>query len=215
MTHGREQGTPLNIERFYSLGRGAMMSRQALLVMDYQAGVVEGFGNDQTLLERVLSGITAARSANVLVIYVRVGFRPGSPEINSSNKIFSNVKAAGDIMDENDPSTQIVPTLAPRSNEVVVTKRRVGAFAGTELETVLRSNGVDTLTLAGIATSGVVLSTLRWAADFDYKITVLADCCLDGDPEVHRLLLDKVFPAQADVLDVQEWIQRIEVVTPN
>ena len=59
--------------------------------------------------------------------------------------------------------------------------------------------------LAGIATSGVVLSTLRQAADPDYRLTVLADGCLDADPEVHRVLTEKVFPRQADVISIADW----------
>jgi nicotinamidase-related amidase len=71
---------------------------------------------------------------------------------------------------------------------------------------VLRARGIDTLVLTGIATSGVVLSTPRQAADLDYRLTVLADGCLDGDPEVHRVLTEKIFPRQADVLTVDDWI---------
>jgi nicotinamidase-related amidase len=59
--------------------------------------------------------------------------------------------------------------------------------------------------LTGIATSGVVLSTLRQAADLDYRLIVLADACLDADPEVHRVLTEKVFPRQAEVRTVAEW----------
>jgi nicotinamidase-related amidase len=87
-----------------------------------------------------------------------------------------------------------------------VTKLRVSAFAGSDLEVVLRSGGIDSLVLAGIATSGVVLSTLRQAADLDYELTVLADGCLDGDPEVHRVLTEKVFPRQADVVSIADWV---------
>ena len=70
---------------------------------------------------------------------------------------------------------------------------------------VLRAGGIDHLVLAGIATSGVVLSTLRQAADLDYRLTVLADGCLDADPEVHRVLTGKVFPRQADVGGIAGW----------
>jgi nicotinamidase-related amidase len=83
---------------------------------------------------------------------------------------------------------------------VVVTKHRVSAFAGTDLEMVLRAGGTETLVLAGLATSGVVLSTLRHAADADYRIVVVEDCCADRDPEVHRVLMEKVFPRQATVV---------------
>ncbi len=90
--------------------------------------------------------------------------------------------------------------LKSQAHEVVVTKRRVSAFSGSDLEVVLRAQGIQHLVLTGIATSGVVLSTLREAADKDYRLTVLADCCADGDEEVHRVLTTKVFPRQADVL---------------
>jgi nicotinamidase-related amidase len=94
---------------------------------------------------------------------------------------------------------EVHPTLTPKHGDVVVTKHRVSAFAGTDLEMVLRANGIETLVLAGIATSGVVLSTVRHAADSDYKLVVVEDCCSDRDAEVHRVLMEKVFPRQATV----------------
>jgi nicotinamidase-related amidase len=85
-------------------------------------------------------------------------------------------------------------------------KRRVNAFYGTDLELVLRAQRVRTLVLCGIATSGVVLSTLRDAADRDFELVVLADACGERDPDVHRLLVERVFPSQARVLPVAEWV---------
>ena len=99
--------------------------------------------------------------------------------------------------------------MAPAPGDVVVAKRRVSAFAGSDLGVVLRAGDIDTLVLTGIATSGVVLSTLRQAADLDYRLVVLADACLDGDQEVHRVLTEKVFPRQADVLTVAEWVEKV------
>ncbi|HYB16621.1 MAG TPA: isochorismatase family protein [Streptosporangiaceae bacterium] len=69
------------------------------------------------------------------------------------------------------------------------------------------------LVLAGIATSGVVLSTLRQAADLDYRLTVLADGCLDADPDVHRMLVEKVFPRQAEVVSVADWVAGLDQAT--
>jgi nicotinamidase-related amidase len=113
-----------------------------------------------------------------------------------------------------DPATEIHPDIAPREGDVVVTKRRVSAFAGSDLEVVLRSLGAETLVLAGIATSGVVLSTLRQAADLDYRLVVLADACLDRDPEVHRVLIEKVFPRQAAISTVAQWAAQDVGVAP-
>jgi Isochorismatase family len=89
-----------------------------------------------------------------------------------------------------------------------VVKKRVRAFSGSDLEVLLRSMGVNHLVLTGIATSGAVLSTLREAADRDYELTVLSDACADADEEVHRVLIGKVFPRQAEVIAVEEWARQ-------
>jgi nicotinamidase-related amidase len=177
----------------------------ALLVMDVQRGIVERFGGDPALLDRIGTALAAARSAAIPVIYVVVRFRAGYPEISQRNRAFSASRQAGRALAEGDPAAEIHPAIAPRPGDIVVTKRRVSAFAGSDLEVVLRAGGIDGLVLSGIATSGVVLSTLRYAADMDYRLSVLADCCADGDPEVQRVLLEKVFPRQATVLTAAEW----------
>jgi nicotinamidase-related amidase len=66
-------------------------------------------------------------------------------------------------------------------------------------------NDIDHLVLAGISTSGVVLSTVREAADLDYRLTVLADLCRDSDDELHRVLIEKVFPRHGEVIDSADW----------
>ncbi|MDQ2798023.1 MAG: cysteine hydrolase [Armatimonadota bacterium] len=180
-------------------------SSSALLVMDFQNGIVERIGNDPGLLGRVGGAIAAAREAEMPIIYVHVRFRAGYPEISPRNRSFSALKEGKMPMTESDLSTAIHPAVAPQAGDVVVTKRRVGAFSGSDLEVVLRAQGVTSLVLAGIATSGVVLSTLRLAADMDFEITVLSDCCADSDADVHDVLMTKVFPRQAEVLTLDEW----------
>ncbi len=174
----------------------------ALLVMDVQEGVVERLGGPD-LLARVAAAIAAARAAGVRVIYVQVGFRAGYPEVSPSNLTFAGISESGRFVEGE--SVAIDPAVAPEPGEMVVTKRRVSAFAGSDLELVLRAGGIGALVLTGIATSGVVLSTLRQAADLDFQLTVLSDACADRDEEVHRVLLEKVFPRQAVVRTVDEW----------
>lgn len=178
----------------------------ALLIMDVQQGVVQRYGQSDGLLSRLGQALTAARGAGVPAVFVRVAFRPGFPDVSPANRSFSAIAGtAGDSFGENSPATQIHPALAPRPGEPVVLKKRVSAFTGSDLEVLLRSMSVTHLLLTGIATSGVVLSTLREAADRDYQLTVLADACADADEEIHRVLLGKVFPRQAAVVTVQEW----------
>ncbi|MEV6971545.1 cysteine hydrolase [Hamadaea sp. NPDC051192] len=179
------------------------MTRTALLVMDVQAGIV-GRIADVTYLDRLTPAVAAARAVGVPVVYVVVGFRPGHPEISANNKSFGAL--ASGVFTPDDPTAAIHEAVAPRPGEVIVTKKRVSAFAGSDLELVLRAQGVGHLVLTGIATSGVVLSTLRQAADLDYRLTVLEDACADADPEVHRVLTTKVFPRQAEVTSVADWV---------
>jgi nicotinamidase-related amidase len=179
---------------------------QALLVMDVQEGIVARYADDDGLLDRLAAAIDAARGADVPVIFVRVAFRPGFPEVSPNNRSFSALTAdTADAFSE-DGGAAIHAKVAPQGDEPVVTKKRVSAFAGSDLEVILRSSGIDHLVLTGIATSGVVLSTLRQAADLDYRLTVLSDGCADRDSEVHRVLLEKLFPRQADVVTVEQWI---------
>ncbi|GAA2984470.1 MULTISPECIES: cysteine hydrolase family protein [Streptomyces] len=178
------------------------MTHSALLVMDLQKAIVDRIP-DPDYTPRPDRAVAAARRAGVPVVYVVIGFRPGHPETRSSPQFSALPDGA---FTDGDPGAVIHPDVAPRPDESIVTKKRVSAFAGSDLDLVLRGGAIDHLVLTGLATSGVVLSTLRQAADLDYRLTVLADGCGDADPEVHRVLTDKVFPRQADVTTVDAWI---------
>lgn len=176
----------------------------ALLVMDMQAGIVSMMPENTAPLSNVAKAIAEARKRKIPVIYVTVGFRPGAPEVSMSNKMFAGGKDrfANTNMDG---FMKVHHDLAPQAGEITVIKRRVSAFTGSDLQVVLSAYGISHLVLTGISTSGVVLSTLREAADKDYRLTVLSDCCADADPEVHSVLTTKVFPRQADVMTLEEW----------
>ncbi|HEY0299046.1 MAG TPA: isochorismatase family cysteine hydrolase [Arachidicoccus sp.] len=176
----------------------------ALLVMDMQSSIVAMLADSTSILSNVTKAIAKARGHGIPVIYVVVGFRQGQPEISSNNKGFAAAKERMANADMNE-WIKIHPGVAPQQNDIVITKRRVSAFTGSDLEVILRGQNIQHIVLTGIATSGVVLSTLREAADKDYSISVIADCCADTDEEVHRVLTTKVFPRQSDVITLEEW----------
>jgi nicotinamidase-related amidase len=176
--------------------------------MDVQHGIVERLGSE-ALLARLIEATAAARGSGVKVIYVKVGFREGYPELSPRSPTFARVAESESFIEGR--SSSVHEAIAPQRGDVVVTKRRVSAFSGSDLDVILRAHEIEALVLAGIATSGVVLSTLRQAADLDFALAVLADGCADGDEEVHRVLLEKVFPRQAQVLAVSEWVAALEV----
>jgi nicotinamidase-related amidase len=183
--------------------------KPALLVMDMQNGIVSRYAENGNVLLPFQKAVEAARRHAIPVIYVRVAFREGYPEICPRNKSFSQISGIGG-MTVSDTATQIHESVQPRPDEPVVTKLRISAFTGSDLEVILRSRQIDTLILSGISTSGVVLSTLREAADKDFALTVISDACLDADPEVHHVLTEKVFPRQAEVLTVDAWIDTLD-----
>jgi len=181
-----------------------MSDKSVLLVMDVQPGVVERLENKDDYLGKVRFAVDAAHNCKIPVIYVVVGFRPGFPEISARNRSFGRIKESSSAGMVNP-----LPVIDPSGSDIVVTKHRVSAFSGSDLEIILRSMEISHLVLCGIATSGVVLSTARDAADRDYKLTVISDLCADSDPEVHRLLLEKILARQADVITSDAWIKSI------
>ncbi|MEV6610238.1 isochorismatase family cysteine hydrolase [Kutzneria sp. NPDC051319] len=180
------------------------MAKTALLVMDVQRAIVSRFDSDPAYLSRLGRAIDHARAGDVTVGYVAVGFRAGHPEVSPANPTFGPMIGT-DAFTAADPGAEIHPSVAPAPGDPVFTKKRVGAFSGTDLDLALRSSGITDLVLTGISTSGCVLTTVRQAFDLDYRLTVLSDGCLDADDEVHRVLTTAVFPRQATVLTVAEW----------
>lgn len=187
-------------------------SNTALLVMDMQAGILPNLPDSASLISNVSKAIAHARNRQIPVIYVVVGFRKGAPEIATNNKGFS---ASKERFTNVDPGTfmKIDPVIEPQPDEIIVVKRRISAFTGSDLEVVLRAFGIRHLVLTGISTSGVVLSTTREAADKDYKLTILSDGCADADEEVHRVLTTKILLRQADVRTVEDWTQNLASLT--
>jgi nicotinamidase-related amidase len=177
----------------------------ALLVMDYQAGVLEMLPDAEPLLDRAARAIDHVRAQGGEVGFVRVAFKDSDLDaLPPSSPMAARLGTLGDRLHDKSPATQIHERVAPARGDIVVRKTRVGAFSTTDLESQLHARAITTLILAGVSTSGVVLSTVRDAADRDYRLFVLADGCADRDDEVHEVLLGKVFPRQAEVITVAD-----------
>lgn len=180
----------------------------ALLIMDVQKYTLRSLRDANYYIHGIARTLAAARQAGIPVIYVVVGFRPGYPEVHPDNQAFSNMKKLNVGLDDPD-NYQVPDSIAPKAEDLLVIKKRFSAFAGSGLDVILRAKQIRHLVLAGISTSGVVLSTLREASDKDFKITVLADGCADKDDSVHQLLLEKIFPRQARLTTIEDWCDEI------
>jgi nicotinamidase-related amidase len=187
------------------------LGRAAVLSMDLQNAIVSIYaqGHDD-FLPRVAGVLQAARERGLKVIHVQVGFRPGLPEISPRNALFAAIKNSAQWQQAfQGTAGAIHSAVGPEGDDIVVTKHRISAFAGTDLDMILRSNDIDTLILLGIATGGVVLSTLLHAVDADYRTIVLKDCCADRDPELHACLIEKFLPQRAIVLTADELLEAL------
>lgn len=187
-------------------------SRNALVLLDCQEGVAAGvFTDDDTraaFCVAVRSAVTTAQKAPMPCIRVEVEFRPGHPEVSPSNAYFGRVREAQRLVagtSEAGPMAELAPAL----NEMPrVVKRRIGAFPDTDLAVLLRGLECDGLVLAGLITSGAVLSTACHAADLDYRVAVLSDACHDPIEAAHRALLQHALAMRADVMSVAEFDAR-------
>jgi nicotinamidase-related amidase len=159
--------------------------KTAVLIMDYQIRIFNFFAKEiqDDLAFRANKVLSTARQKGIPVIYIEV------------------------VRGERTPEHAILAQLTPQPGDIVLTKHRVGPFSTTDLNERLKKLGIETLVLMGVASSGCVLSAVRWAADIDYKLIVLSDCCADRDDEVQRVLMEKIFPGQATVTTSREFME--------
>ncbi|MEX2981157.1 cysteine hydrolase family protein [Streptomyces sp. C36] len=176
--------------------------RTALLVMDYQPSILGSLAAAAPdLLDKAATAIDTVRDLGGRIGYVRVAFTDADCDAIPAVSPIAAMATPELLraLHADVPGTAVHERLTPHPQDIVVRKTRIGAFSTTDLDDRLRTAGIDTLVLAGVATSGVVLSTLRDAADRDYRLVVLADACADHDPAVHNFLTDTIFPRQAHV----------------
>ena len=185
-------------------------ARTALILMDFQIPTMDYLTNarESGLIERTRRVLETCRHAGALVIFSARSYREGYPEVNPRDAGLMKKKADGERK-EGTSGAAMIPELAPRPDEPIVPKRRTSAFMHNDMDLILRSRGIETLVLAGIATSGAVLSTVRIAADLDYALVVIEDCCGDKNEEAHRVLVTQIFPNQATVTTADQFVNAL------
>ena len=180
-------------------------NKSALMLCDFQLGIGDqAYAKDA--VPHAAAALEAARKAGMLVVFSRVCFQPGYMDISPRNQAFAMYKAK-DMLPPN--ASHLIPIFEPHPAEILVTKDRFNAFSGNALKVILRSQGIAHLVMAGVATSGVILSTFCLAADEDYGMTILSDACADPKASLHEELMTNLFPRSATVLPVGAWIKSL------
>jgi nicotinamidase-related amidase len=186
---------------------GKFPSSTAFLFLDYEVGIVETLPNSPALTSFLsqssswLGYVRASTCSPSRIMFSNVEFRPGYPDVSCRNIQFSYVESIGALI-QGSASTQFYTGFQPKPNEIQFEKQRFSAAYNSQLLTLLDSQCIDTVVLAGLYTSGVILSTTRQLADMDYSIYVIRDAVIDPNSTVNEVLLDSVLPTEATVLTV-------------
>jgi nicotinamidase-related amidase len=174
----------------------------ALVVVDMQrdfclpGGAFDRLGVDISMyppmIPRLARLIEGARAAGVPVVFIQMTVLPNraseSPaQIRFNLRLHLATNGGEPLAYTRDGSTgqEIIPELAPRADDLVVKKYRSSGFWGTNLDLLLRSNGIETVVVTGCTTEGCVESTARDAMFNDYYVVIAEDCVASDDPKQH------------------------------
>jgi nicotinamidase-related amidase len=176
-------------------------ARMALVVV-HQVGHVDRLPAAGSALPRVQRAVDDVRMRGGQVAWVRMGLEDRQFEAIPATSVLAGMvtPARRDELHANSAATRIHEALSPRSSDIIVRKIRVGAFSTTDLHQQLKARGITILVLAGISTSGAVLSTVREAMDLDYRVIVVGDGCADHDATAHTFLTGVLFPRHVTVI---------------
>ncbi|KVE32812.1 cysteine hydrolase [Burkholderia vietnamiensis] len=178
-------------------------AQTALIVMHYQTDILGLFPSvAPTLLANTRRLCDAARAGDVHVCFANLRFSPGYPEVSPRNKNGQGIKQLGRFVDDGP-----CPELGRLDGEPLIAAHRASVFFGTDLQARLVARGIDTLILVGIASTGVVLSSVAHASDADFRLYTVKDCCYDPDPIVHEHLFATAFETRTTVLSLEQALR--------
>lgn len=173
--------------------------KSAVLVVDmcqayFTAGSPLDLG-DRSSVDGCISLVAAARAAGVPVLWSRVEFEPGG----ANGGVFYRKVGALSSFDRGNPLGDWLDELTPEADDVVFTKQYASSFFGTDLDAHLKANGIDTLVMGGVSTSGCVRATALDSCQYGFVPIVVREACGDRQPETHNTNLDDLDKKYADV----------------
>ena len=189
-------------------------TKTALLVIDMQVeycsegGYGSALGYDtssaRAIVPNVQAAIARARELGMLVIFTREGHRPNLRDIPAAviertRQIGADIGGQGKLgrrLTLGEPGNQIIPELDVRPEDVEINKPHKSCFYGTDLDVVLRSQGITHLMHSGVATNVCITSTIRSATDRGYWNLALEDACAAFEPRLQAAAIELITGAR-------------------
>jgi nicotinamidase-related amidase len=194
-------------------------AKTALLLLHWQNEVVMSGGKrsdklharikDSQTIERTQSVLAVTREKGILLIYVNLCHRHGYPERSPVSFNLNESYTKLNAWLEGGWGVENIDQLKPLKNEIIVINYSPSAFCYTELDLILRNQGITDLVLSGIATNWVVENTAREGANRGYYIFTIKDCCNSFNDEMHSWPFMHIFPKLGSVLDSATYIETL------
>lgn len=159
---------------------------------------------DDKTMQKANQLIAWARKNDIQIAHVKVGFNKDYNECSKVSPMFSKAPEYG-VLKLDTWATEFHVDMDIQDHDIIITKHRVSALYGTNLEVILKSNNIEHVIMCGVSTSFVVESTIRELHDRDYKVTVVADACNAATQEAHDASLANLSRI-ADIVDVEQMI---------
>ncbi len=176
---------------------GSYVSKAALVIMHYQVDVFAILFGEQPspLLDKCNDLIRRWRATGRPVLFPNFFLGEQYQHASKHNQLISSIVPTGYFR-----NAQPVPGLAIAPDDVRYACPRASVFYGTTLDADLRARGISTLVMAGISSTGVVLSSVTWASDADYDVRLVRDCCYDPDQAAHEALFRTGYGGRVQVV---------------
>jgi nicotinamidase-related amidase len=170
-------------------------ARTALLIWDMEYAIGPNAFNYQDMLPKLKDLSAAARRVGVRVFYsVQTGFDVAKEEAGVWVRIRMKRAKASDpneLLKEKEDvhDREIIAELKPQPQDIVFQKRRPDGFVGTDFDLMLRSNGIKTIVMSGVATEGGIEGTARSARNLGYEVVIVKDCVGSRNQDLHEMAL--------------------------
>jgi maleamate amidohydrolase len=187
--------------------------RPAVLVVDFSRGFTDAectMGSDLTQeVEATNRLLATAREREIPIIFTTIGFEPN---LKDGSLWLEKAPGLGDLV-VGGKWVEIDPRLERRDEETVILKKGASAFFGTNLPSILVSQGVDTVIMCGATTSGCIRATAIDLLQYGYPTLVPRECVGDRAQGPHEANLVDIQAKYADVVPVEEVLAYVESVS--